>query len=184
MTALSLRRDSLRTGPLLYSAQRAYVATMFEVLPRLIVAASAVDPVVQRELPGFPEGYSIGFSVYGDTLGFRVAKRGMQFVPAELRGRADLELVFKHISHAFALLSFQESSAVAYANDRFVSHGDIAQSMRFTRCLDRNLALILPPPISGMALKSIPNIPLAERVTTTAKTVGGFLRGLIPGSAA
>ncbi|MET0285494.1 MAG: hypothetical protein ABW352_13525, partial [Polyangiales bacterium] len=113
----------------------------------------------------------------------RVARRGNQFVLADRSGRADLELVFKHIAHAFALLSFQESSAVAYANDRFVSHGDIGLSMRFMRCLDRNLAMILPPPISGMALKSIPNIPLAERVSTTAKTVGGFLRGLIPGSA-
>lgn len=183
MTALSLRRDALRSGPLLYSAQRAFVATMFEVLGRLIVAGSAADPVVQRELAGFPEGYSIGFSVYGDTLGFRVAKRGDQFVLAERKGRADLELVFKHIAHAFALLSFQESSAVAYANDRFVSHGDIGLSMRFMRCLDRNLAMILPPPISTMALKSVPTIPVAERITTTAKTVGGFLRGLIPGSA-
>ncbi len=184
MTALSLRRDALRTGPLLYSAQRAVVATMFEVLGRLIVASSASDPVVQRELAGFPEGYTIGFSVYGDSLGLRVAKRGARFVPAQRTGRADLELVFKHISHAFALLTFLESSAVAYANDRFVSHGDIALSMRFMRCLDRSLAMILPPPISGFALKSVPAIPVAERITTTAKTVGNLLRGLIPGSAA
>lgn len=182
MTALSLRREALRAGPLLYSAQRAFVAGMFDVLGRLIVAGSAADPVVQRELLGFPEGYTIGFSVYGDTLGLRVAKRGGQFVTVPRQGRADLELVFKHIAHAFALLSFQESSAVAYANDRFVSHGDIALSMRFMRCLDRNLAMILPPPISGMALKSIPTIPVAERVRTTARTVGGFLRSFIPGS--
>jgi hypothetical protein len=184
MTAASSRRDALRLGPALYAAERAFVAVMFDVLARLIEAGSAADPVVQRELTGFPEGYTIGFAVYGDTLGMRVAKRGRQFVRTERSGRADLELVFKHVSHAFALVSFQESSAVAYAHDRFVSHGDIALSMRFMRCLDRTLAMILPPPISGMALKSVPTIPTAERVRTTAKTVGGLLRGLISRSAA
>jgi hypothetical protein len=182
MTALSLRREALRTGPLLYAAQRAFVATMFEVLGRLIVAGSE-DPVVQRELPGFPEGFTVGFSVYGDTLGFRVAKRGNQFVQADRKGKADLELVFKHIAHAFALLSFQENSAVAFANDRFVSHGDIALSMRFMRCLDRIQAVMLPPPISTMALKSVPAIPIAERLSSISKTVGGLVRGLIPRSA-
>ncbi|HEX5660683.1 MAG TPA: hypothetical protein VFX59_26000 [Polyangiales bacterium] len=167
----------------LYSAQRAFVATMFEVLGRLIVAGSG-DPVVQGELPGFPEGYTIGFSVYGDTLGFRVARRGDRFVPAERKGQADLELVFKHVSHAFALASFQESSAVAYANDRFVSHGDIALSMRFMRCMDRIQAVMLPPPISTMALKSVPVIPAAERIRSAAGTVRDLIRGLIPGSAA
>jgi hypothetical protein len=183
MTAFSSWGDVVRTAPALYTAQRAFVATMFEVLARLIVAGSAADPVVQRELLGFPDDYTIGFSIHGDTLGFRVAKRGARFVPAPRQGRADLELVFKHIAHAFALVSFQESSAVAYANDRFVTHGDIALAMRFMRCLDRNLAIVLPPPIAARALKAAPEIPLGERVRTTARTVGGLMRDLIPRSA-
>jgi hypothetical protein len=182
MAALSRRRDS--AAHLIYRAQRVFVAGMFEVLGRLIVAGSAADPVVQRELTGFPEGYVIGFSVYGDTLAMKVARRGAQFVPAPADRKADLEIVFKHVSHAFALLSFQESSAVSYANDRMISLGDVGLSMRFMRCLDRVQAMVLPPPIAAMALKSLPNIPLAERLKTTAKTVSGLVRGLIPGSAA
>jgi len=175
MTALSER-----TAPLIYQAQRAFVATMFEVLGRLIVAGSAADPVVQRELDSFPEGYVIGFSVFGDTLSMRVARRGKQFVPAPTGRKPDLEIVFKHVSHAFALLSFQESSAVSYANDRMMSLGDVGLSMVFMRCLDRVQAVMLPPPIAALALKSLPVIPLGERLKTTAKTVSGLVRGLIP----
>jgi hypothetical protein len=186
MTALSLRREQLKSSTLslAYQAQRAFVATMFEVLGRLLVAGAAADPVVQRELEGFPEGYTIGFAVYGDTLGLRVRRRGQRMeLVADRSGRAELEIVFKHISHAFALLSFQESSATSFANDRMISHGDVGLSMRFMRCLDRVQAVMLPDPIAVLALKSLPGIPLGERLNVAAKTVGGLVQGLFSRSA-
>lgn len=186
MTALSLRREQLKSSALSlgYQAQRAFVATMFEVLGRLLVAGAAADPVVQREIDGFPEGYTIGFAVFGDTLGLRVARRGRGFaIVADRSGRADLEIVFKHVAHAFALLSFQENSATAYANDRMVTHGDVGLSMCFMRCLDRVQAVMLPDPIASLALKSLPGIPLGERLNVAAKTVGGLVQGLFLRSA-
>jgi len=95
---------------------------MFEVLERLIVASSAVDPVVQTELEAFPEGCTIGFSILGEPGGLRVRVRGGRLEQARgLVGRPDLEVVFKHLAHAFALLSLQESTAVAYARDRMTA---------------------------------------------------------------
>jgi hypothetical protein len=166
---------------LIYKSQRAYVAAMFEVLGRLLVAGSAVDPVVRQELTGFPEGYTIGFSVLGDTLGLRVSRRGDRFAPEPSRvGAPELEIVFKHVSHAFALLTFQESTPTAFANDRMVSHGDVGLSMRFLRCLDRVQGVMLPDPIAAMALKSLPNIPLGERLRLATRIAGGLVSSLNP----
>jgi hypothetical protein len=154
---------------------------MFDVLGRLLVAGSAVDPEIRRELLGFPEGYSIGFAVLGDTLALRIARKGQRFVPEPSRaGRPDLEIVFKHVAHAFALLSFQESTPTAFANDRMLSHGDVALSMRFTRCLDRVQGIMLPDPIAALALKSLPRVPLAERLRLAAQITAGVVQGLNP----
>ncbi|MDB4988324.1 MAG: hypothetical protein JWN04_3502 [Myxococcaceae bacterium] len=165
----------------MYKSQRAYVAAMFEVLGRLLVAGSAVDPVIRDELLGFPEGYTIGFAVLGDTLALRVVRRGDQLLAEPSRvGKPDLEIVFKHVSHAFALLSFQESTPTAFANDRLISHGDVGLSMRFTRCLDRVQGIMLPDPIAALALKSLPNIPLGERLRLATRIAGGLLQSLNP----
>jgi hypothetical protein len=137
--------------------------------------------VVQRELLGFPEGYTIGFAVLGEDLSLRVARVGDRFVPVEDKsGRPDLEIVFKHIAHAFVLLSFQESTPTAFANDRMVSHGDVGLSMRFTRCLDRVQGVMLPDPIAAMALKSLPHIPLGERLRLMTLIAGGLVQSFIP----
>jgi hypothetical protein len=166
---------------LVYKTQRAYVALMFDVLARLLVAGSAVDPVIRRELTGFPEGYTIGFAVLGEQLALRVARVGDRFVAvAERSGKPDLEIVFKHIALAFALLSFQESTPTAYANDRLVSHGDVGLSMRFTRCLDRVQGVMLPDPIAAMALKSLPHIPLGERLRLMTRITSGVVQSFIP----
>jgi hypothetical protein len=166
---------------LVYKSQRTYVAAMFDVLGRLLVSGSAVDPEIRRELLGFPEGYTIGFAVLGDSLSLRIARHGDRFVPepSSLQ-KPDLEIVFKHVAHAFALLSFQESTPTAFANDRIISHGDVGLSMRFTRCLDRVQAIMLPDPIAKLALKSLPHIPLAERLRLAAQIAGGLVQSLRP----
>lgn len=169
----------MSTPSLLYKSQRAYVAAMFDVLGRLLVAGSAVDPEIRRELLGFPEGYTIGFAVLGDSLSLRIARRGDRFEPEPSSlAKPDLEIVFKHVAHAFALLSFQESTPTAFANDRMVSHGDVGLSMRFTRCLDRVQGIMLPDPVARLALKSLPQIPLGERLRLAAQITGGLLHSL------
>jgi hypothetical protein len=165
---------------------------MFEVLERLIVAASTVDPMVREELAAFPEGCTIGFAILGETLTLRLQVRGGQLVsarPASGRpdgpsGRPDLEVVFKHLSHAFLLLSLQESSATAYARDRMVTHGDVALTMRFMRCADRVQGVMLPGPLAARALKSLPPLPTATRFGLAARIAGGVARRLLTRSPA
>jgi hypothetical protein len=158
---------------------------MLDVIGRLLAASADTDAEVSRELEGFPEGYVIGFSLLGDSLAMRVQVVERRFVRLAPTSRADLDIVFKHLSHAFAVFSFQESTAQAFANDRALTQGDIALAMRFVRCLNRMQAVTLPSPIARKALKApLPELAMTERALLTTKAyahvVGGLLRRTNP----
>ena len=162
-----------------YRAQRAYVATMFALLGRLLVAGSAADPEIARELADFPEGCSLGFSILGDATSLRLVCRGGRLFAAPGAGKPDIEIVFKHLAHAFALLTFQESTPVAYARDRMSTHGDIALTMRLVRCLTRVQAVMLPTALARRALKSLPEQPVLARLGLATRIAGELARGLL-----
>jgi hypothetical protein len=67
------------------------------------------------------------------------------------------------------VFSFQESTAQAFANQRFITQGDAALSMRFTRCLNRVQAVSLPKFIAARALKALPPIPFGEKLALSAQ---------------
>lgn len=162
---------------LAHKSQRAYVALMFDVLGRLLAAGSKADPVIQRELTGFADGYSVEFAILGDPLTVRVVHRdGRLALDPRRDQRADLRIVFKHLSHAFALLSFRESTPRSFANSRMITDGDVALTMRFVRCLDRVQGVILPDPVAARALKSLPKIALRERLRLAAAIGGGVVQ--------
>ena len=147
-----------------YAAQRAYVVIMFETIGRLLEAASATDPEIARELDGYRDGFSIGFSVLGDpALKMRVGVRNGRFVRLPRNIHPELEIVFKHISFAFYVLSFKESTARAYANERMLTHGDTAHALRFVRCMNRMQAVALPRFVADRALKGFPDITAPEK---------------------
>ncbi len=162
-----------------YRMQRTYVAVMFELIGRLLEASSRTDPEVRREVAGFPEGYIVGFSLLDGPLGMRLQKRGAALVRIDAHEKATLDITFKHVSHAFAVLSFQESTAQAFANDRAITQGDIALAMRFVRILNRMQAVALPSPVAQRALKApLPLLTVGERARLTAQLYGQVVRGL------
>lgn len=172
-------RETARRLSAPYRAQRVFVRVMLSMLERLIVAGSEVDPVIRAELASFPEGCTIGFSILGETRTLRVRVQAGRLVPARDRDRRpDLEVVFKHVAHAFALLSLTESSATAYARDRMTTHGDVALTMRFMRCADRVQGVMLPPLLAARALKSVPELPLGTRIGLRARVLGALTKGL------
>jgi hypothetical protein len=177
------RRLEGALGPrAIYRAQRSYVVAMFRVMGGLLQAASEADPVVAREVEGFPEGLRIGMSVLGDSAGLRLRKQGARLVRDRPGTPCDLEVVFKHITHAFGVLSFQESTAIAFANARMIQRGDTALAMRLTRCLDRVQAVTLPRAIAARALKRVPELPAREKLrvalATYAHLLGDTFRGV------
>jgi hypothetical protein len=174
-----------RIGTPSYRVQRQVVALMFDVMGRLLEAASRTDPVMQREIAGFPEGLTIGFALLGDSLTMRVRVHEGQFLRVSTEQRPELEIVFKHVSHAFWVLTFQESTAVAFAHERAITRGETALAMRFVRCLYRMQALALPERVVERALKApLPVFAPRERIVLRARLYAELTRGLLARNAA
>lgn len=151
------------------AAERQYVTLMMDVIGRGLAMASHVDADIQRELRGFAPGY---------VLSMKVHPRGPQFFVevqpdhtlkylADYAQKPNLTIIFKHMHHAFLLLSFQESTARAFANDRMVADGDVSSAIRLVRCLNRLQALILPRLIAERGIKSYP-----QQLSVTQKLQG------------
>lgn len=149
-----------------YRAQAALVQTMLPLLSGLLEAGSEVDPVVRREVTSLPTDMIFGMSVFGSDARIRMARRGEHFVQLDPVSAPPptVDIVFKHVGVAFLVVTFQESTALAFARGRLVVHGDTGLAMRVTRCLDRVEAVTLPGPVAERALKSVPVIPLRERL--------------------
>ncbi len=170
----------LRDSP---SGQTAYVALMMAIIGRNLVAMSQVDAVVRGEIAALPAGYVISMMVRpaGPSFAVEVQAGGTLRLLKNFTGRATLGVMFKHITHAFLVFSFQEGTAQAFANDRMFVDGNIAHAIRLVRCLNRMEAVILPKFVAERALKRYPDIAMGEKLAIAARTYGrlvvNFLKG-------
>lgn len=159
----------------LHEAQRAYVSLMMEVVGRGLVSTSYIDEEVQREIAQFPVGFHFQMIVLpnGPSFTARVLEGGRLKLINDFHGKPDLGIRFKHLAHAFLVLSFQEGTARAFANDRMIADGEVSHAIRLVRCLDRMEALILPRLIAERAVKRYPaHLQLPEKVTKAARIYG------------
>ena len=160
-----------------YSLQRRYVAFMMWLIARLLQAASAADRVIRTEVAHLPEGFSFSMRVRSGAPGLTMRKsrdclavvRGVSHV------RPTLAFEFKHLAHAFLVLSFQESTPQAFANDRLSIDGEFTSAMKVLRCLNRMQALVLPRFVARRALKEYPAVGLSEKLVLAARIYGRFL---------
>ncbi len=68
------------------------------------------------------------------------------------------------------MLSFQEKTSVAFANDRMLVNGDISYAVRMTRILNRLEVFILPRLVASRAVKEYPkDLHLPEKVLSAAR---------------
>ena len=102
-----------------YGAQLAFVRFMLPILGGLLEAGSVVDPLVQREVESLPDGLVFGMTVFGTDARIRLTRREGRFVQLDpaTAPPPTLDIVFKHVSVAFLVVSFQESTALAFARD-------------------------------------------------------------------
>ncbi|CAM2796835.1 hypothetical protein [Acinetobacter celticus] len=151
--------------------QLTYVKLMMDVIGRGLVMASQVDDEVKQEVSKFPENFTLSMNVFphGPAFIARVtSNQQLELVP-NLATKPDLTITFKHLSHAFLVFSFQESTAQAFANDRMIADGDISYAIRLVRCLNKMESLILPKLIAELAVKEYPNnLSLKEKLTGAA----------------
>ncbi len=161
-------------------AQKAYVALMMQVVARGLVSASRLDSTVQDEFKGFPVGFIIQMRVLADGPQFtlQVDDHGHLTKLVKPPYKPDLTITFKHITHAFLVMAFQESTVLSFAHDRLVADGQTVYALRFVRALDRMEALILPKPIAALAIKEYPALSLKEKVPTALRIYAHVAQGL------
>lgn len=156
----------MKPEQLLPVAQRAYVATMMDIIGRGLVSASQVDDEIRAEVAGFPKGFVFQMIVLpaGPSFAAKVQEDGSLKRLTNFTGKPDLSIKFKHNTLAFLVFSFQEGTARAFANDRMIADGEVSYAIRLVRCLDKMEALILPKPVAALAIKRYPLLPVSEKV--------------------
>ncbi|WP_036192193.1 hypothetical protein [Marinobacter lipolyticus] len=162
-----------RIQPMAFQARRLYVELMFQVMGRALQAVSEVDETVQQEAIALPEGFLFEMMVMPNGSNLIVEHTGngrFHYHGSTAPRPVDLSIQFKHIAHAFMVLSFQEKTSVAFANDRMLVDGDISYAIRMTRVLNRLEAFILPKLIAKRAVKEYPaNLHLPEKLISAAR---------------
>lgn len=162
-----------RFKPVATQARRLYVELMFQVMGRALQGISEVDSAAQEEAKTLPEGFLFEMMVRpkGPRLVIEHLGNGrFRYLGTGAPRPVDLSIQFKHITHAYLVVSFQEKTSVAFANDRMLVDGDIGYAVRMTRILNRLEAFILPKLIAERAVKEYPsNLKLPEKVLSAAR---------------
>ena len=140
--------------------KRIYVNIMLFVVGRAIRAAAVHDKVVKKEFADLPDNFAFSLGVVPDgphmVIG-KDAKGKVKFLGMNPTGKkVSLKMSIKNIEAAMLVFTFQESTAVAFAHDRFAVDGDLADSLAIVRVLDLVEVYLLPKFITSMAVKRYP----------------------------
>ncbi len=163
---------------------RPYVALMMDVIGRALEASSQVDEVIQKEVRRLPPDCRFEMTVVPNGPSFAVQKQGetrLKYLGGKASGPFHVSLKFKHLTHAFLVLSFQEGTAQSFANDRVLLDGEISDAMKIVRCLNRMESLILPKVIAEKALKRYPQLQFKEKVAEGSRIYKQVVSNLIRG---
>ena len=157
---------------------------MMLVVGRALFAISQVDDEAREEIRGLPNDYQIQMIVVPGGPSFTVKTTGNgDLAVSKSVDKADLSIKFKHLSHAFSVLSFQEGTAEAFTKDRMIADGELSASIRLVRILNRLESIILPKFIAQRAVKRYPdNLGGIEKITKAVRIYALVVRHLIIGS--
>ncbi len=164
--------------------KKPYVTLMMDIIGRSLEAASQVDKAIQQDVRRLPDGFTFDMRALPDGPSFNMKKVDdcqLKYVGPGIRDDNDVSLKFKHVSHAFLVLSFQEGTARAYANDRILVDGEVSDVMKLIRCLNRMETIILPKLIAQRAVKRYPKIPLFSKVSLGGRIYAQFVKNVFRG---
>ncbi|MCG8311848.1 MAG: SCP2 sterol-binding domain-containing protein [Pseudomonadales bacterium] len=163
-----------------YSVQRVYVNGMMKLIARLLQAESEVDDEIKREVSALPDGFVFRMEAIPGTPCMMVQCRdgALHVLPDSSPIKPNLTIRFKHVTHAFLVLAFQEGTATAYANDRILIDGDPGLAMKVVRCLNRVQAIALPKVIAEKAVKTYPDLKFGDKLQVSLKTYGKLVLNL------
>ncbi len=140
--------------------KKIYIAVMLFIVGRAIQAASKIDKTIKKEFEDLPEGFtfSLGVLPNGPFMIVGKDKNGRaKYMGWDPKGKKlDLRMGIKNTEAAFLVFTFQESTAVAFAHDRFIVEGDLSIALTIVRVLDLVETYLLPKIITRLAVKRYP----------------------------
>ena len=150
--------------------QRAYVSLMMRIVGRGLAIASRVDSDTAYELQHLPAEMTVAMRVYpnGPCCLLQHTGTDLSYLGVRDSCDADMEIIFKHLQHAWLLYTFQEDTPTAFARNRIVLDGEVHHATVFNRCLSRLMILILPRLLAERAVKRYPVIALRDKFSLAA----------------
>ncbi len=140
--------------------KKIYLAVFLWITGRAIQAAARTDRVVKKEFEMLPDDFMLYLGVSPNGPGFVVGKDSngkAKYMGAKLKGKSiTLKMIIKNIEAAFLVFTFQESTAVGFAHDRFMVSGNLDEACRIGRVLDIVEIYLLPKIITKLAVKRYP----------------------------
>jgi len=140
--------------------KRAYIAIMLWVVGRAIQVAARVDKDVKKEFADLRDDFMFYLGVYphGPYMVVGKNEKGkVKFMGMKPEGKPiTLKMNIKTVDAAFLVFSFQESTAVAFARERFFVDGDLPDSLAVVRVLNLVETYLLPKVITKLAVKRYP----------------------------
>lgn len=140
--------------------KKIYVAVMLWIVGRAIQAAAKVDREVKEEFASLRDDFAVklGVSPNGPSMIVGKNKKGVvKYMGWNPKGKKlTLEMNIKNLEGAILVFTFQESTCVAYDNERFVVNGDLPDACTVVRILNLIEIFLLPKIITSLAVKRYP----------------------------
>ncbi|MFP3981640.1 MAG: hypothetical protein ACLFUY_09615 [Desulfobacterales bacterium] len=176
------RYPEIRPGTKLL--KKSYVFVMLLIVGRAIEAAAKVDESVRKifgDLPGRFTFY-LGVAPGGPYMVFGKDKQGnVKYLGWNLYGRKiDLGLKIKNIESGIKVFTFQESTAQAFAYDRFIVEGNLPQALAVVRVIDIVEVYLLPKVITRLAVKRYPKWSELSPVKKHLNRIRIYLKSFSP----
>ena len=137
----------------------------FFALGRGCESTSHFDEGLKEELKAWPESYTIMLKVApnGHELWLQKQGTGLKWISKQDKD-ADLIVLFKNLETAYQIITTQSNVHTAFAQNRIMVYGDVAQSMVLIRILNIVQAYLFPPFLSKNVLKRVPKFSLKQHL--------------------
>jgi hypothetical protein len=153
------------------------------VLGRALQSLSHSDPLIQHDVSGWPQGFTLLLVVRPDGGSMAVTHSGNgQLVYRGSRlpeNQADVVIYVKNIESAFAMFTGQLGIDVAYAQHAMCARGDLSNTVSVVRVLMLAEAFLFPSILARRLMKQLPPIPFWRKHALRIKTyTAGLLFGI------
>lgn len=130
----------------------------FFLLGRALQSASRFDNELNSEISCWPRGFRVCMTVLpgGPAILLKKAGRSLKFKGLKYAEDADLLVEIKNIATAYRMILAQVGAHHVYAEHKIGVTGDIADSMRFIRMVNKVQSYLFFGPLNRKILKKRP----------------------------